>query len=83
MFTHETSMYNELLSSEFCPRSFSKIKLMSASTSIQFVCYCIYSQVDFEVVLDNLKKLRENCKKSWEYLSVVAKHDSTKQLKSK
>lgn len=41
------------------------------------------SRVDFEVVLDNLKKLRENCKKSWEYLSVVAKHDSTKQLKSK
>ncbi|XP_074618876.1 FH1/FH2 domain-containing protein 3-like [Acropora palmata] len=41
------------------------------------------SRVDFEVVLDNLKKLRENCKKSWEYLSIVAKHDSTKQLKSK
>jgi len=41
------------------------------------------SRVDFDVVLDNLKKLRENCKKSWEYLSVVAKHDSTKQLKSK
>ena len=41
------------------------------------------SQVDFDVVLDNLKKLRENCKKSWEYLSIVAKHDSTKQLKSK
>jgi len=39
--------------------------------------------VDFDVVLDNLKKLRENCKKSWEYLSIVAKHDSTKQLKSK
>ena len=43
----------------------------------------VYFQVDFDVVLDNLKKLRENCKKSWEYLSVVAKHDSTKQLKSK
>ncbi|XP_078368383.1 FH1/FH2 domain-containing protein 3-like isoform X2 [Oculina patagonica] len=41
------------------------------------------SRVDFDVVLDNLKKLRENCKKSWEYLSIVAKHDSTKQLKSK
>ena len=40
-------------------------------------------QVDFDVVLDNLKKLRENCKKSWEYLSIVAKHDSAKQFKSK
>ncbi|KXJ05060.1 FH1/FH2 domain-containing protein 3, partial [Exaiptasia diaphana] len=41
------------------------------------------SRVDFDIVAENLKKLKENCKKSWEYLSIVAKHDSTKQLKSK
>ncbi|EDO36709.1 predicted protein [Nematostella vectensis] len=41
------------------------------------------SRVDFEVVAENLKNLKENCKRSWEHLSVVAKHDSTKQLKSK
>jgi hypothetical protein len=42
-----------------------------------------YLQVDFDIVAENLKKLKENCKKSWEHLSIVAKHDSTKQLKSK
>ena len=75
-----------------------QISLFSSLWPLFFLCYLqplsleTYSnvnllmmnfQVDFDVVLDNLKKLRENCKKSWEYLSIVAKHDSAKQFKSK
>ncbi|RWS31642.1 FH1/FH2 domain-containing protein 3-like isoform X3, partial [Leptotrombidium deliense] len=41
------------------------------------------SRVDFEEVAKNIAKLESDCKASWDYLKVIAKHDGSTQMKQK
>jgi hypothetical protein len=38
-------------------------------------------QIDFDSQKETLKKLDDDCKKSWDYLRVIAKHESSSSVK--
>ncbi|RWS14572.1 FH1/FH2 domain-containing protein 3-like isoform X3, partial [Dinothrombium tinctorium] len=41
------------------------------------------SRVDFDEVAKNIQKLEQDCKASWDYLKVIAKHDGSSEMKVK
>ena len=40
-------------------------------------------QCDYDNIEGQLRKLDDQCKKSWEFLRLIAKHDSSSPLKQK
>jgi len=49
----------------------------------EFGAVCRASRCDYDSITSQLKKLDDMCKKSWEYLRLIAKHDSSSPLKQK
>lgn len=41
------------------------------------------SKVDFDEISANIKKLEEECKLSWNYLKLIAKHEGHTGMKAK
>lgn len=41
------------------------------------------SKVDFDEVMSDLERMEKECKASWDYLRVLAKHESSHNLKTK
>ena len=41
----------------------------------------VFLQVDFDSIAQILKNLDDHCKRSWEHLRLIAKHDSSSPLK--
>lgn len=44
---------------------------------------CLFPQVDFDQLQENLCQMERRCKASWDHLKVIAKHEMKPQLKQK